>query len=516
MQEQNSTYRGVWRLLRSICLIAALVVALGLRDCGVPTEPPVRVVLLTLDTLRYDSFSEPGAMPQLRRWAESSTVFERFYSSTASTQPSHASMFTGLHPWEHGVTGNGMTLDDSFLTIAERLQAGGFTTAAVVSSFPVSKRLGFAQGFDHFDDEFQLGSVPEGEWQKAITEGPTASDPAAAGSPESSADASSQGADSQAGADQRFYSLGDHVTERALALIDAASGPRQFFWFHYFDPHGPYGDTEGQEQISPNDVLELGARGEDTTEALARARRLYDVDVTYLDRAIGRVLDRLASDESEIETHVIVTADHGESFGEHGGSMGHGRRLIPSQIHVPLIVRSPRLAPGTRVDVTGSIDIAATLLGLAGVDSELETARPARSRDLSQIQENRAGAFGMRRTYREVLRDYRIDGSWVPIEGHLFFFVDAEGVLHRGNRDAAERHAESDLPEEGLLSDGLPSDDLPSDDPAEGGQAEGGLTEDDSKRLRGLFGGFEDAIPQPDGELDPEIEEGLRALGYVG
>ncbi len=105
---------------------------------------------------------KPSTMPHLERWAEQATVFERFYAATAATQPSHASMFTGLQPWQHGVTGNRLHLGDHHVTVAERLHEVGFATAAVVASLPVTRRFGFGQGFDHFDDELVAGEAPRG------------------------------------------------------------------------------------------------------------------------------------------------------------------------------------------------------------------------------------------------------------------------------------------------------------------------------------------------------------------
>ena len=455
-------------LIRWFVFILALTPILVVSYAG-PSKP-VRVVLITLDTLRYDSFAGRATMPRLRRWAEDATQFERFYSSSASTQPSHASMFTGLHPWEHGVIRNGMFLDDQYETVAERLQQADFATAAVVASLPVSKRLGFAQGFDHFDDEFRLGRIPDGDWTLALADrGEAGENPALE--------------------KERFYSLAGHVNERALKLLDAADADRQFFWFHYYDPHGPYGDTVGGERAWSTEVLNIAARGEDPGAALARARRLYDVDVESLDSALGRLLDRLDRDREAIDTHVVITADHGESFGE-DGSMGHGRRLIPSQIHVPLVVRSSHMQAGVRQDVSGAIDIAATLLALAGVDRQLMTsAKPAVSRDLTRPVERPTWAFGMRRTYRQPFEDQRLDGSMVVIKGRLFFAVDEQGALYRGNRDGFEQHSAT---------------------PVSSGKA---------RSLRGLFRSFEESLVRLAREhqaLDPEIEEKLRALGYVG
>ncbi len=433
----------------------------------------VRVVLITLDTLRHDSFAgvdgSGSTMPRFRKWAEEATIFDRFYSSSASTQPSHASMFTGLHPWQHGVSSNGMRLADGHRTIAEQLREAGFATSAVVASFPVSRRLGFGQGFERFHDEFAIGEVNDGEWLTAARRAEAAAGPSATrlGDP--------------------FYSLADDVTARALAEIDAATARRQFFWFHFFDPHEPYGDATGEETIIPDDALRVAGRGEDPAAAVARARRLYDADVSYLDADLGRLLERLEADASRFETHVVIVADHGESFGE-GGAMAHGRRLIPSQLHVPCVIRSPYLAAGVRTDVAGSVDVAATLLRLAGLEAEPD--RGGQSRDLTQPARRPPRAFGMRRTFPTPVQDWRLDGSVHVIDGFLFYFLNEQGELFRGNGDA-------------LLPQAAGS---PEPSAAEG------------QELRRLFRGFERDLARNQAEesSDPEVKEKLEALGYVG
>ncbi|MEM7581920.1 MAG: sulfatase [Acidobacteriota bacterium] len=446
--------------------------------CAQPTQNQ-RIVLITLDTLRYDSVAatpalntaqpadtaqsantaQPSTMPRLARWAEQAARFERFYSATAATQPSHASMFTGLHPWQHGVTGNRLRLADHHLTVAERLKDAGYATAAVVASLPVSQRFGFAQGFDRYDDEFVLTTAIPGS--------------------------AAPGADQQV---EPFYTLAEVITDRALAQIAATTSARQFFWFHYFDPHSPYGDTADGASIEPREILARAVAGEATDEAVRQARQLYDIDVGHLDAELDRLLRALSDDEESLETHIVITADHGESFGE-DGSLAHGRRLIPSQLHVPCLIRSPRLAPGPREDVAGSIDIAATLLAFAGLEAMPQLAEPFASRDLAVVQP-RTLAFGMRRTWGKPHRDIRLDGSVHLLEGHLFFMVDEAGRLVRGNRDRLETVAGPDRPS----------------------------SDAEAERIRALFDGFERTL-SPAGtevEIDPDVDRALRALGYTG
>ena len=437
---------GVW--LSALALTAA--------GCWLAGPQRVRVVLITLDTLRYDSFAgseeRPSAMPRLQEWARQAAIFERFYAATSSTQPSHASKFTGLHPWQHGVARNGQNLDPSRISVVETLRDAGFATAAVVASFPVSRAFGFDQGFETFHDEFVRGQL--GAW-----------------------------ADGEAEAKRHFYSLAETVTEEVITRIDGAVGDRQFFWFHYFDPHDPYGNTTDGVMRGPVAALERAGKGKDVTALVRKMRDLYDRDVEFLDRWLAELLARLESEEELYETHVVVVSDHGESFGE-DGSMAHGTRLTQGQIHVPCLVRSPRVEPGRRSDIAGSVDIAATLLSLAGVEAVLPQAR-----DLTARPERVPRAFGMRRVFGKGARFQRLDGKEYPVDEPRFYAVLEDGVIYRGNSAALD----------------APGAELAAQ------------SESFRERLRRLFKTFEDSLQGTfvEEDLDQETLEILEALGYV-
>jgi hypothetical protein len=225
-----------------------------------------------------------------------------------------------------------------------------------------------------------------------------------------------------------FYSLASTITDRALEFLDGAQSERQFLWIHYFDPHDPCSDAVAAETLGPQEILaQARERDSDVDEMLSRARELYAADCEYLDAQLDRLLQRLQRDEDRIATHVMITADHGESFGE-DGSVGHGSRLTPAQIHVPTLIRSPLVAPGVRTDVAGSHDLAATLLALAGVEEHT-----FHGRDLTKAPRAPGRASGARRYSRGALRTGRIDGREDDWEGVLFYVVDADGALHRGN-----------------------------------------------------------------------------------
>ena len=189
------------------------------------------------------------------------------------------------------------------------------------------------------------------------------------------------------------------------------------------------------------------------------------------------MLSRLEADAGRFETHVVLVSDHGESLGE-GGSLGHGYGLPEVEIRVPAVIFSPAVAPGVRDDVAGSVDVAATLLAIAGVGPALPGGRDLRApgRDTA--------AVGMRRTFRTSRPgSRRLDGSVHAMPELLFYSVDEAGPLRLGNGRRLRR---------------------------------GGLPRED-EILRERFRSFERELAQHAGgdALDPAVEQRLRALGYV-
>ncbi len=427
--------------------LAALLILVASLGCAAD-ERPQRIVLVTLDTLRLDSFSgvdgAAGEMPATRRWASEGLVFERAYAATSTTQPTHASILTGLHPWEHGVTRNGMLLQPDVQSVAELLSAAGFETAAVVGSFPLHRRFGFAQGFDSYDDSFTRGLSADWAGMKIPVGG--------------------------------FYALGTEVNERAFRVLDAMEADRQFLWVHYFDPHVPYGDASPQK---PDLTEAITAQGIGPELLIRTSRLLYDLDVRALDDALEALHRRLEADADRIDTHVVVTSDHGESFGE-DGAFGHGQRVSDEQIRVPLFIVSPNVEPGVRRDAVGSIDVAATLLDLAGIGQAL-----ARGRSLLQPPAEPRRVVGMRRSVSEGTLETLLDGRTRPLPRHRFFAVE-DGVVFRGNGGGLDTPA----------------------DRAHSPEAE--------EHIRSLFDRFEDELMAHPAQAidDDDTRAALEALGY--
>ncbi len=435
--------------------LAKLLVA-TLLAVGFACTPPKgeRIVLITLDTLRADSFfgsaERPSSMPRTLALAARGAIYDHFYAATSVTQPSHASMLTGLHPWQHGVTRNGQLLSGDVETVAESLAAAGWETGAVVASFPLAGSFGFAQGFSSFDDHFDHRH-PRESWEDHSIPG------------------------------QRFYNTAETITDKAITLLDHLKGKRQLLWIHFFDAHSPYGDSAGLEPIRMVQIMRPIRRGRPVEAVLQRARRAYEADVAAMDRQLSRLLSRLDADSDRFTTHIVVAADHGESFGE-GGALAHGKRLTPEQIRVPLFILSPRIEPGRKERIAGSVDVAATLLDLAGLPHR----GPAQSLLAPPLRP--ASAVGMRRTFTRVVNEERSDGTKIPILGHRFFAVGRDGRLVLGNGQEL----------------------LPAPTSSTLSRAEG-------DRLLALFAQFEQQLDSAHSlsATDDESRRALRALGYV-
>ncbi len=390
---------------RPFLVLLLLLASQTLSSCG-KSRVPERIVLITLDTLRYDSLI--SSMPNTQKMAKEGLSFEKAYSSSSSTQPTHASLFTGLHPWQHAVTANGMILTDNYLTLTESLLDEGFETRAVVASFPLDRKFGFARGFEAYDDDF-TESGPANTWNEHEVE------------------------------NQNFHSFARGITDKAINSIDEASNDQQFFWFHYYDPHAPYGDAAreetGMEEIGLPKLLKLAVKNPPAQELDAKileVKEAYLRDVRFLDKQLARLFDRLGKDKTKWKTTIVITADHGESFGE-DGSFGHGRRVSAPQLHIPLILHGPGISPGIRKDIAGSVDVHKTLHALARVAGKY----PGKGRDLLAEDTRPPVAFGMRRTFLEPGKDLqKIDGKWqeVKLGGNRFFRVD-QNNLYSGNKE---------------------------------------------------------------------------------
>lgn len=258
---------------RALALWAAALVAACVRATGpAPSpSPAVRpsILLVTLDTTRADAIGpdSAGETPVFNGLSGRGRRFRQAYATVPETLPSHASMMTGLYPGGHGVRQNARPLAAAYPVLAEKLQAGGYATRAVVSSFVLARRFGLARGFDAYDDALPLGQAERGARE---------------------------------------------TTDRALSAIAAEAGRPLFLWVHYFDPHAPY--------TPPEPYRTRFAARPYAGEVAAMDEQLGRL-VQAFERREGPVAILVAGDHGE------GLGDHGES--QHGNLLYQSTMHVP-------------------------------------------------------------------------------------------------------------------------------------------------------------------------------------------
>ncbi|HJS56502.1 MAG TPA: sulfatase [Vicinamibacteria bacterium] len=296
------------------------MVALGEPKIIAPRAAPDNVLVYVVDCLRADRVGAMGyarpTTPALDRFAAGAFVFERAYACAAWTKPSVGCLFTGLYPVRHGARNVDHALDPERATLAERLRREGYATAAVVANPVLDGRgFGFARGFDRY---LELAR----EWKNR--------------------NVNSTPADAALVTDTALHWIGEH-TDRPF-----------FLYVHSIDLHYPYLARAGFEGL-----VRAGRSG------LERDSDLYDSELAYTDRELGRLLDGLRRLQLDQRTTILVTADHGEEFGEHG-SARHGHTLFDTLLHVPMILKLAGGTDGRRIeDSVAQVDVMPTLLELA-------------------------------------------------------------------------------------------------------------------------------------------------------
>jgi arylsulfatase A-like enzyme len=299
---------------RPLLLLLSLLFALPAQ-----TEERPNIVLLSVDTLRADRLGCYGydlpTSPQVDKFAGNALLFEDALCEVPLTFPSMGAMLTSRYPRATGTTRNGLRMPENVPTIAEAFQKAGYHTFCVQSNWTLKGKLSkMDRGFDVYDDKFR-----NKRWGLILPE-----------------------------------RISDQVNECTLEQLAQRPDDKPFFaWIHYSDPHAPYKMHKG---FNPSGKKPFFKSNTD------KVRIKYDSEVAYTDHKIAEILAALPEN-----TAVVFVADHGESLYEHD-YLGHGRRVYQDNLRIPLIIRAPGLAAGrSRVPVRG-VDIAPTLLGLAGID----------------------------------------------------------------------------------------------------------------------------------------------------
>jgi len=466
-------------LTRRVLLIAAL----GASACGDSgssgaraTRPPRGILFVTIESLRADHVSGLGygraTTPRLDELAAGATLYPQASSTTSWTLTSHASLFTGLYPGAHRVIEPRDRLVDGATTFAELLRDRGWQTAGLVSGPYLCRPFGLDQGFESWDDSLS----PDFD---RIDEAPT--NPA--------------------------------VEAAILHFLDAPPGAprdasRPFLLFAYlWDPHYSYlPPSPFDARFVPPNAVRFDLRHFDTNERIRATMpqgeldyliSQYDGEIGATDAMLGRVFDALRAKGLWDEMAIVVTADHGEEFFDHG-QKGHKRNLYAESLHVPLWIKEPGQRAARRDErVVNGVDLFPTLLELAGVEYD----GPCHGRSLLEPADDARATF------------HELTTTW--------YFTQPDGRVKRSDVWSSVRRGDRQLFTIDFF-DGRHEERLY--DVAHDPQQKSKLGADvDASDLKQLFSDFhrdtERLGEQLEGSgptsLTPEEEARLRAAGYL-
>jgi arylsulfatase A-like enzyme/cytochrome c-type biogenesis protein CcmH/NrfG len=304
--------------LSPLLLLLAACSRGGGGTADVPKGTPV--VLISIDTLRADHLPAYGykgvETPALDALREDGILYERAYSTTPLTFPSHSTLLTGLLPARHGVRDNvGYRLDEGKIKsgelpfLPEILKQAGYATGGAISAYVLQGSAGLSTGFDFYDDaiEYRTGTGLGG-----------------------------------------LQRPGGETLKLALPWLESVKDKPFFFFFHIYEPHSPYTPPE---------------------PFASKFASKYDGEIASADHVVGDLVDELKRLGIYDRALVVLLSDHGEGLGDHGEDE-HGVFLYDEAIHVPLLVKLPEAqkagtATGRPVEL---LDVAPTVLGLLGLD----------------------------------------------------------------------------------------------------------------------------------------------------
>jgi arylsulfatase A-like enzyme len=318
-----------------------------------PADAP-NVVLVVVDTLRADHLSCYGGTtvrtPHIDALAAEGVRYADAFSQASWTRPSIATILTGLYPSSHGAIHKADKLPDRVDTLAELLQRAGYRTVGFADNANISPAFNFQQGFDEYHylaPDFFFGASETASQLTLYSALRLVRERFLARRMDV----------------HNYYQPAEVVTATVRRWLDGRADTRAplFLFVHYMDPHDPYFvhpfNGVGYARVAmPNPPAEL----------VGRMHEAYAGSVAYLDEHLGALFDDLRRRGLWDRSLVVLTADHGEEFREHGG-WWHGTTLYDEQVHVPLIVKPPG-GRGARVveEFATSLDIAPTVLAAAG------------------------------------------------------------------------------------------------------------------------------------------------------
>ncbi len=438
------------------------------------------VILIVVDALRPDHLTPYGyqrpTSPNLEQLAREGLVLSNYFANGNWTRPSTASLLTGLFPATHAVERDQDKLAEQYVTLAEILEQNGIVTGAVVGNGNAGSAFGLSRGFSFYADTVE-------HWQ---------------GLPSA-----------------------DQVVELAVPFVRKHVNERFFLMLFFVDPHDPYHAPDGYEDrfvTDPSVKLvrtphwELGRYSQAERD---RMRATYDGAVLYTDTAIGRFLQELKKMGVYDKATLMVTADHGEAFGEHGVYL-HAHHLFEEIVRAPLIIRTPAMSTRGAYNhyLFQTVDLMPTIIRafgapvpeyLPGVDIFRHLSKPEKVDIEHRFVTCEFHNFGIS---RRMIRTYR----------HKVIYADpadeAQFMATVGKKKL--------LPSVSFTQEQVQMYDMANDpfettnlfDPSKGVPAgHWGQLLRIVKRHRDMGSGL--GVPHVVENLDPETRQDLKALGYI-
>jgi arylsulfatase A-like enzyme len=287
------------------------------------------VIILMLDTLRADHLSSYGyqreTSPNIDKFAKTGILYKNAITAAPWTPPAVASILTGLYPSSHKMmppnarelaASQSKRLNEKLDTLPEILKKNDYQTIGISPNPWITKEFGYDQGFDVFETHLRKDAK--------------------------------------------------HITDRAISLLEDAQKKEQpfFGYFHYLDPHDPY------KPPAPFDTLYSGKIPFDFeySQRMTDFINKYDGEISFLDQELGRLFNYLEEKNLVKNTIIIIVADHGEQFMEHGDHR-HGYQLFNEELNVPLIVKVPSVVNSSAVinEPVSVVDIVPTILDVSKI-----------------------------------------------------------------------------------------------------------------------------------------------------
>jgi arylsulfatase A-like enzyme/uncharacterized membrane protein YbhN (UPF0104 family) len=407
------------RVALSLAIAAVIGGAIGARF--VPLTPTARssappaaaaladrpnLILVMVDTLRADHLSCYGGphaveTPNLCRIASDGGTRYAGFSHASWTKPATASLLTSLVPSSHQTMSKTAALPAEIETLAEALQAHGYTTGGIVSNTNLTEAFGFGQGFDEYQylgPDYLFGARESSSKLVLYQILRRAFFMAVPGLRFGD-----------------FYQDSGVVNDHAFEFLERHRASRFFLFLHYMDVHDPY-------FRHPYDGYGI-ARAANQHPAPAQAEEmhaLYRGEIAHLDGNFGQLLAKLEALGLYDDSVIVLVADHGEEFLDHGG-FWHGLTLYEEQIHVPLLVKWRKGAPlgpaATNAIPARLIDVAPTLLARAGAPVPPAMQGLDLAGDLAARSETQRMVFSEENHEGNVLRALRSE-RWKWIEAN--------------------------------------------------------------------------------------------------